>query len=123
MTLPETAFAFCRECLSWDVGSSILVFPNSAQREVVSDRATNRTFDYRDLNAVITAMQDWMDGYEDFGLVVHHSRRGTWHAAIVNESIFPPDLKGESEETCVDPCVAIMQACLEAARKLKEKAA
>jgi len=101
--LAQVALDFCRECLGWaDVPAY--------------DITDGVAFKFNDLNAVMAAARSWMPGKS--GSVSLHCFDGELFVAVV----LSDRESGVRSEPLVDPCHALMAACVEAARKLRATA-
>ena len=103
--LAQTAIDFCRECLGWKDADEVLGF---APALYVSGNEPEEMLFFMDLSAVIRAVREWCD-----------------RTGCRIEMHYSPDQNGfgvlcEGVDTWdADPCQALLEACVEASRKLK----
>ena len=121
MTLTETALAFARECLGWADAKVLSHDPDaeSPRLVVISARAKADTlFAVTDLRDVENTVRQWCAGH---GLE-HTVRTGTAREPAA-ATVTRPKPGGDPARlgTASDPdaCLALMAACVEAARKLR----
>jgi hypothetical protein len=122
--LAEIALAFCKECAGF---KNAFLNP---EHEMVADLLTDRALFYHELDDVMDMVEKWLSDHEDFGLVLQFARPKQYHVLkfvhykqyrvlIQDETYTRPECIGESESD--NRCHAFLAACVEAARKLKEK--
>ncbi len=112
--LAQTALAFARECMGWSEAE----IPNGATS--VFERHGRGRFNPTDLNAVMAAVHTWCQAHHCQWAVFGNSRHEKFeHLAF----ILPFDDYWEARcENAPDASHALMAACVEAARKLREAA-
>ncbi len=77
-----------------------------------------RAFDFTDLNCVMASAASVLP--KGHTLNLQKRSDGRFVATIENETASPPTVLTDRPAEDGDICVAIMEACLEAARKLRE---
>jgi hypothetical protein len=116
--LAQTALDFCRECLGWEHCEAIEGSPKGTI--VLTQHGHMGNFgDYfhsADLSAVQAAVQRWCDRTDGaFELSYNGFIPGEWEAQVVTPASVEPIIHA-------DPCLALLAACVQAARKLQEVA-
>ncbi len=115
----ETALEFCRKCLIWPYAGVSSEWPNVVFEDL-DQPVKGNTLDFTDMTAVITAATSTMlPGYT---LNVRGGDQGMYMLTIENETADPPIVLADKPAQSHDICLAIMEACLEASRKLHEVA-
>jgi hypothetical protein len=115
-TPAETALEFCRKCLVWPYADTSAASP-SLIFEDLDPAVKANTLDFTSLSAVITAATSTMPpGYT---LNISAGKSGMFMATIENEAADPPIVLADQPAEDTDLRVAIMEACLEASRKLR----
>ncbi|HEX3747555.1 MAG TPA: hypothetical protein VHW09_26655 [Bryobacteraceae bacterium] len=120
--LSDIALAFCRECLGWH-NATKGDWPFS---ELIGNGPLpgSECFGFADLNTVMDAVRAWLTEQEDLGLLFGINRHGDYLAQVQDECYSPSAVVGgDIYRSEGNPCRALMEACLEAARKLKGEAA
>jgi len=118
-TPAETAVEFCRRWLIWPYAAAVdswrdLVF------EDLDPSVEANTFNFANLNGVIAAASSCLPAGHTLNLQLGKS--GMFVATVENESVKQPAVPADKPAEHADLCVAIMEACLEASRKLREVA-
>lgn len=125
-SLAETALAFCRGVRKWEYpvnrkfgeqNKDPFGNPSQAWSPYIFDyQAKHPAFHYTDLNVVLAASQSWHRKHKLFLSVYSYPEIEGYCVAIFNANF-------TVEREHSDLCQALMDACLEANRKLKGIAA
>lgn len=110
--LATVALAFAKEVLGWEDAA--------IHREYPSIIATENSFPFADLNAVMGTVRGWCDRNGNALLQIVYLNEG-------NGESFAVDIHGEGMEILADVgndnlCHALLSACVEANRRMKEVA-
>jgi hypothetical protein len=116
-TAAETALEFCRRCLVWPYAEISADLPHLVFEDM--DPAVEaKAFDFTDLNGVMASAASVLP--KGHTLNLQRRPNGVFVATVQNEMSNPPTVLTDRPAEDGDICVAIMEACLEAARKLRE---
>ena len=116
-TAAETALEFCRKCLIWPYADISSEKPNLVFEDLDLS-AKGNTLDFTEISSVVTAATSTM--LPGYALNITAGDVGMFRATIQNETANPPIILADEPAQSPDVCVAIMEACLEASRKLRE---
>jgi len=116
-TIAETAFEFCRKCLIWPYAGVSSEWTNLIFEDL-DEPVEGKRLDFTEISAVITAGTSTMlPGYT---LNIRAGDNGMFRVTVENETAEPPIVLADEAAQSHDIRVAIMEACLEASRKLLE---
>src|ERR1700733_12478975 len=108
--LPNIALAFARECMGWKVELS----HGSVTR---NSEGCLQHFRFNDLNVVIEAVQGFCAINDHIFVLSSIGRGGRYVGATISKCT---SITSGVESD--NPCLALMSACVEAARRIKEGA-
>jgi hypothetical protein len=113
-SLSQTALEFCRECLGWD--SQLESFPNGYHRVKTEGRDD---FNYTDLDGITAKIHRWCKENHCQWAVFGNDRHGNFEYLAI---VLPFDDLWEARcENAPSPHQALLAACVEAARSMKQQ--
>lgn len=114
-TAEETALAFAKQCLGWqDAEAFTIGWKQTAVRNLSASKGAGGIFNASDLNAVIAASRVWCKQRRLSLEFYYLYPEDAYQAAVLGKRCH-----ADSVSRSRDPCHAIMEACVEAQRKLE----
>lgn len=117
--LHETALVFAREVLNWNNALPDTVLGASMLRRKSNPLAE---FFYTDLNDVMRRVREWCDTRRMVLDFSYSSANRSYYAWVELNDGYSDGGALIGEQLNEHPCQALMQACIESARKLKARA-